>query len=269
MFDVVFTSDRRLLIRSRREDDLDSLPLAAAYACAGSDEAYTYRMYGCECRAREAAEPVAAPGGCRLVTLREAWHIIPHWQYRIACKGAELLNLDRNSRFCGRCGGRLRRSDNGLSKLCDNCGAEVFPQISPCVIVLVRRGEEALLVHAATFRSGFYGLVAGYVETGETLEECVRREVIEETSLEIENLRYAGSQPWPNPANLMLGFTADYAGGELRFADGELTSGGFFSIDRLPQLPSGASIARMLINQWIRDIRKGRSSGAGASNPAR
>lgn len=252
MYRIELTPDRRVLVKCRQEDNRDTLPCHPSLVEGLAEGVYTYNMYGSECMVSE-RDITTAPGGHRLVPLRECWNILPHYQYRMACKGAELLNLDRDTKYCGRCGHTLRRSNNGLSKTCDACGAEVFPQISPCIIVLVRRGDEALLVHAATFRRGFYGLVAGYVETGETLEECVRREVREETSLEITNIKYAGSQPWPNPANLMLGFTADYAGGEIRFADGELKSGGFFRADSLPQLPTGASIARMLINHWIEE----------------
>lgn len=256
MIGVILTADRRVLVRRRQEDDRDSLP----YSEPGTDDTdsiYVYSCQGCRCVVKETTL-AEAPGGYRLVPLRDCWDVLPHDQYRMACKGAELLNLDRTTRYCGRCGGMLRRASNGLSKVCCNCGAEVFPQVSPCIIVLVRRGDKALLVHAASFRRPFFGLVAGYVETGETLEECVRREVMEETSLEITNLHYEGSQPWPNPANIMLGFTADYAAGELRFADGELTSGGFFGVDELPTLPSGASIARRLIDRWIESRRTAR-----------
>ena len=143
------------------------------------------------------------------------------------------------------------RRQSEISLICTGCGTELWPQLSPCVMVLVRKGDEALLVHAANFRRPFFGLVAGFVETGETLEECVRREVAEETGLQIENIRYAASQSWPFPAQLMIGFTADYAGGEVRFADGELTAGGFFSRDKLPMIPPPPSLARKLIDSWL------------------
>lgn len=257
MFQVMFTPDRRLVVRRRIEDDLDTLPVdptASADSQPTEEGVYVYEFDGALCTAREIDTDAGLPSGCHAVPLRESWNRIPRDHYRMACKGAELLNHDRESRYCGRCGGELRRAADGLSKVCTKCGAQLFPHVSPCIIVLVRRGDEALLVHARTFRGNHYGLVAGFVETGETLEECVAREVREETSLRITNVRYEGSQPWPFPANLMLGFTADYAGGEVRFADGELTSGGFFRADNLPPLPTGASIARMMINRWINKI---------------
>ena len=100
-------------------------------------------------------------------------------------------------------------------KKCPRCGNEMFPSVSPAVLVLIRKGEEILLVHARNFRGTFYGLVAGFLETGETLEQCVEREVWEETGLTIRNITYFGNQPWPYPNNLMIGFIADYAGGEI------------------------------------------------------
>ena len=135
--------------------------------------------------------------------------------------------------------------------MCPSCGREYFPQLSPAVVVLVTKGEEALLVHAANFKRPFHALVAGFVETGETLEECVAREVREETTLEIEDIRYFGSQSWPFPHQLMLGFTARWREGEVRFADGELTSGGFFRRDALPELPPPASLGGAIIDAWI------------------
>lgn len=191
------------------------------------------------------------------VELRESWRFLSEEHYRAAAKGAELLYWNRHTRYCQRCGAPLRRHTE-ISKICTGCGFEVFPAMAPCVIVLVTRGEgkeeEALLVHARNFRRPFFGLVAGFVETGESLEECVAREVMEETSLEIEDIRYFGSQSWPFPTQLMIGFTARWKSGEIRFADGELTEGGFFRRDSLPPLATPPSIARRLIDAWINNV---------------
>lgn len=184
------------------------------------------------------------------IELRASASIIPASHYTAAAKASELLFWDSTTRHCSVCGADMMRHTE-ISKRCTGCGREIWPTLSPAVIVLVRRGEEALLVHAKTFSKPFYGLVAGFVETGESLEECVRREVKEETSLEIGNIRYFGSQSWPFPSQLMIGFTADYAGGEVKFADGELTDGGFFTRDNLPQIPGPPSIAREMIDAWL------------------
>lgn len=183
MFKVMFTADRRLMVHHRIDDDSDSLPVdvTAGDILKCEEGVYRYEMAGCRCEAREIDPAIAKLTQCRAVPLRECWNLLPRYQYKMACKGAELLNHDRESRYCGRCGGRMIRGHDGLSKVCVSCGAERFPQIAPCIIVLVRRGDTALLVHARTFRGNHYGLVAGFVETGETLEECVAREVREET----------------------------------------------------------------------------------------
>ena len=146
-----------------------------------------------------------------------------------------------------------------ISRRCTGCGQEIWPQLNTAIIVLVHRGDEALLVKAKTFRRNFFGLVAGFVETGESLEECVAREVREETSLVITNIRYFGSQPWPYPLGLMIGFHADYVSGEVTFADGELKDGRFFRKDNIPTyddgtfaIPGPESMARRLIDDWLK-----------------
>ena len=128
---------------------------------------------------------------------------------------------------------------------------EVGPQLATAVIVLIYKGDEVLLVHAKNFKGNFYGLIAGFVETGESLEEAVVREVREETGLEIDSLRYFGSQPWPYPIGLMVGFTARYKGGNLRLQEEELSEGGWFHRNKLPQIPEKLSLARKLIDHWL------------------
>lgn len=183
--------------------------------------------------------------------LRETWGMMPEKQYAAAAKGIELLNWNSEERFCARDGVRLERYSE-ISKRCPRCGSEYFPRLNPAVVVLVKRGEEALLVHARTLRNPVMALVAGFVETGESLEECVRREVREETSLEIKAIRYYGSQSWPFPHQLMVGFIAEYESGELEFADGELTEGGFFTRENPPAIPSRPSLSRMIIDAWVK-----------------
>lgn len=219
------------------------LPAADDVRMSAAGEVFRYG----NCKAHYTND--ASPSGCLWVGVRDsAAYLGADWI--AVAKGAELLNWAVSTRFCSVCGQPMERASE-ISMRCCGCGREVWPQLSPCIMVLITRGNEALLVHAATFRGPFFGLVAGFVETGETLEECVVREVKEETGLQIKNLRYCKSQSWPFPAQLMIGFRAEYAGGELRFADGELTAGGFFSRDNLPQIPSGPSLARQLIEDWL------------------
>lgn len=191
------------------------------------------------------------PKGSKWVDLRTAYTMVPLRHYKAMAKSFELLHWDNSVCFCQKCGSPLQRATE-ISKRCPRCDFEVWPHLAPAIIVLIRKEDTALLVHAKTFSRPFYGLVAGFVETGESLEECVVREIREETSLRVKNIQYFGSQSWPFPSQLMIGFTADYVSGTLKFADNELTSGAFFTRDNLPQLPQLPSIARQLIDHWVK-----------------
>lgn len=182
--------------------------------------------------------------------LRQSYYKLSEALYLKAGKCEELLYWDGNNRFCGKCGSPMRYHTD-ISRQCTQCGRTVWPQLSTAIIVLISRGDEVLLVHANNFKTDFYGLVAGFVETGETLEEAVAREVMEETSLRIKNLRYFASQPWPYPCGLMVGFFADYDAGEVHLQRSELGRGGWFHRNNLPTIPEKLSLARRLIDAWL------------------
>ena len=202
-------------------------------------------------------EPIVGCGGLRMVPLRKTFSLLSPKDYQLAGKCAELVYWDHNSKYCGCCGAPMKWH-TPISKHCSECGKEIWPSLATAIIVRVTRcltnvssDEEILLVHANNFRGNHYGLVAGFVETGETLEECVQREVWEETHIRVTNIRYFGSQPWPFPCGLMVGFTADYVGGDIRLQREELGSGGWYRRDSLPPIPDKASIARQLIDDWL------------------
>ena len=182
--------------------------------------------------------------------LRASYDYLDPILHKIAGKAYELIYWDQHSRFCPSCGTKTVMQTT-ISKQCPNCKYEIYPVVSPAILVLIREGDAILLVHARNFRGSFYGLVAGFLETGETLEECVRREVMEETGLEINNITYFGNQPWPYPSNLMVGFIADYVSGTIRLQDEELSEGAFFTKDNLPELPRKLSLARKMIDWWL------------------
>ena len=209
------------------------------------------RMNGRECRAVRLDAPVVQPGLC-MMGLREAFDRLPEAFYNMAGKAAEILYWDANTRFCGVCGAPMKRHTD-ISKRCTNCGKEVWPQLAVAIIVAVTRneGREILLVQSRNFKGDYYGLVAGFVETGETLEDCVRREVKEETGISVCNIRYVDSQPWPYPSGLMVGFTSEYAGGELSLQRSELRKGDWFAAEHLPPIPGKVSLARRLIDHWL------------------
>ena len=182
--------------------------------------------------------------------LRASYDYLDPILHKIAGKAYELIYWDQHSRFCPSCGTKTVMQTT-ISKQCPNCKYEIYPVVSPAILVLIRKGDAILLVHARNFRGSFYGLVAGFLETGETLEECVRREVMEETGLELNNITYFGNQPWPYPSNLMVGFIADYVSGTIRLQDEELSEGAFFTKDNLPELPRKLSLARKMIDWWL------------------
>ncbi len=194
---------------------------------------------------------LAAHPAMRLFGLRATYELLPLAQYRAAGRAFQILHWDKLSRFCPACGTPTVQQLPNM-KRCPKCGQELYPPIATAIIVLIRRDDEILLVHARNFRGTFYGLVAGFLEVGETLEECVRREVMEETGLTIQNLRYFGSQSWPYPSGLMVGFTADYESGQIKLQDEELSAGAFYSKENLPEIPGKASIARKLIDWWLK-----------------
>lgn len=201
-------------------------------------------------RAASVAFPGPATEGWEWVGLRASWDYLASTVYRQAGKAFELVHWDRHSRYCSACGQAMVRS-TAISKRCPGCGREDYPHISAAVLVLVRKGDRLLLVHARNFKGGFHSLVAGFLETGETLEECVAREVKEETGLDVKNITYWSNQPWPYPSGLMVGFVADYAGGEIRLQDEELSAGTFYTKDELPELPRRLSLARKMIDWWL------------------
>ena len=169
----------------------------------------------------------------------------------IVCKTLSLDHpVEESDRYCPACGIKTIQT-TPICKQCPQCKQEYYPAIATAIIVLIRKDDSILLVHARNFRGTFHGLVAGFLETGETLEECVKREVMEETGLTINNITYFGNQPWPYPSGLMVGFTADYVSGEIKLQDEELSSGAFYTKDNLPELPRKLSMARRLIDHWL------------------
>ena len=197
------------------------------------------------------SHPVTDCPDLQMMPLRKSFHVLSAEDYQLAGKCAELVYFHQNSKFCGVCGGQMKWQTE-ISKQCQECGKELWPRLATAIIVRVTRGDEILMVHAHTFRDRHYGLVAGFVETGETLEECVQREVWEETRLRITNIRYFASQPWPYPSGLMVGFTADYLSGEIELQKAELSDGGWYKRDNLPYLPDPSSIAYRLIMDWVK-----------------
>ena len=162
-----------------------------------------------------------------------------------------LQNWSRNNKYCGRCGSLMGNKADETAKHCDNCDYLVYPRLSPAIIVAITKGDEILLAHNKNFPAKRYSIIAGYVEAGESFEESVKREVMEEVGIKIKNIKYYGSQLWAFPDSMMIGFTAEYESGEIQVDNKEILHADFYNKDTLPDLPLKGSIARRLIDEFI------------------
>ena len=230
-------------------NDLE-LPASLPTELDPSGAIYLGRWRGFPCRALAVPRSAALPEGLAPESLQAAEPRLSIELLSLGALAAQQLYWDKNSARCSKCGGEQERLPGEWGKKCRECGALHFPHIHPCVIVLVRRGAEVLLVRKAEWVPGRYGLVAGFLDMGECLEEAVVREVREETGIRIKNLRYVGSQSWPFPSQLMAGYVADYDGGDIVIETKELEDARWFPVDALPLLPPKRSIARYLIDTY-------------------
>jgi len=203
------------------------------------------------CFAVELADGMDLPTGMAWEGLRKVYGLLDEDLFWVAARAVQIVDWNRTHQFCSRCGTSLRPSLTERAKECSKCGLLHFPRLAPAIIVLIERGDQFLLARSRHFIQGMYSVLAGFVEPGESLEEAVRREVKEEVGLDVKDIRYFGSQPWPFPHSLMIGFTATYAGGEISPDDGEIEDAGWFGIDGLPTIPSKISIARKLIDWFL------------------
>jgi NAD+ diphosphatase len=212
---------------------------------------YLGQLQGRNCYALELAEGNPPPPGMAFEGLRQVYGRMDEDLFSLAGRAVQIVDWDRTHQFCSRCGARTRMRQTERAKECPQCGLLQFPRLSPAIIVRVERAHELLLARSRHFPPGMYSVLAGFVEPGETLEEAVVREVREEVGLEIKDVRYFGSQPWPFPHSLMIGFVATYARGEI-FLDGdEIEDAGWFNAGNLPVIPGKISIARRLIDAFL------------------
>ncbi|MBJ3816367.1 NAD(+) diphosphatase [Shimwellia pseudoproteus] len=177
--------------------------------------------------------------------------------FQLAGRGVQLAEFYRSHQYCGYCGHEMHPSKTEWAMLCNHCRERYYPQIAPCIIVAIRRDDTILLAQHTRHRNGVYTVLAGFVEVGETLEQAVAREVMEESSIRVKNLRYVSSQPWPFPQSLMMAFTAEYAGGEIAIDRKELLDAGWYRYDQLPLLPAVGTVARRLIEDTVARCRAG------------
>jgi NAD+ diphosphatase len=163
----------------------------------------------------------------------------------------QLVLWDQNHRHCGKCGSPTQTLTDERAKTCPKCGLTNYPRLSPAIIVAIVRDNRILLANSKRFPGKMYSVLAGFVEPGESIEDCVEREVKEEVGIAVKNIRYFGSQPWPFPDSLMIGYTAEWAHGEIEVDEAEICDADWFSADNLPSIPTKISIAGKLIDWFV------------------
>lgn len=199
------------------------------------------------------------PGTMELIGLRSLLGILDEDLFTIAGRAVQLDYWRKTHRFCGSCGKPTTvEPGEELSMICTDCNVSFYPRISPVVIMSIVDGNRILLARSPRFRSGLFSTLAGFVEPGETLEEAVKREVMEEVTLQVKEIRYVASQPWPFPHSLMMGFRSTYAGGKVHIDSKEIEEAGWFSAHELPPIPTKGTIARHLIQEFL-DSQGGQS----------
>jgi NAD+ diphosphatase len=220
----------------------------------GAEPLFVGMLETTACWAVEVPAGLEAPDEGPFTELRALFGRVPEVQWIVAGRAVQLVDWARTHRYCGRCGTATALAVGERAMRCPACGLLAFPRIAPAIITLVSRGDEVLLARGVAFPVPMYSCIAGFVEPGETLEEAVRREVREEVGVEITNIRYEASQPWPFPHSLMVGFTADWAGGDIVVDEREIVDAQWFRADTMPAIPPGISIARKLIDGWLHTV---------------
>lgn len=253
---VLFVRDQVVLNESHSPflsaDDADALMQDEPRLFIGhSKEKQSANIYTCRL-----PEHTRLPGNMRLSNLRSLILLEHKTLPKLLGRARQLLDWHENHKFCGRCGGTTEQVPQEYSFKCTSCSLYFYPRISPCVIVLIKKGDQCLLAKGAHRTSNFYSTLAGFMEPGETPEQAVKREVWEETGIKVKNIRYFGSQSWPFPSQLMLGYIADYRDGEITINPDEIEDAQWFHFDELPTHPPITSIAGRLIEEGVREYQR-------------
>ncbi|MEE8399118.1 MAG: NAD(+) diphosphatase [Desulfobacterales bacterium] len=253
---LVFSNDRILIDPDSRTGpipfatelaDLNPLPLR---------QHHLGKLDGSPCCAVQVADDAVAPDGMVFKAIRGLFGTVEDDLVGLAARANQILRWDEAHTYCGRCGIEMTAKPDERAKICPACKLVNYPRISPAIIVAITRDDKILLARSSRFPTAFYSVLAGFVEPGESLEDCLRREVKEEVGVSVKRIRYFGSQPWPYPDSLMVGFTATYAGGDLVIDKKEILDAGWFAADALPQTPGKFSIAGRLIDGFVKKKKR-------------
>jgi NAD+ diphosphatase len=212
---------------------------------------YLGKLDGLPCYAAVSTKNDIVSDGFAFIGLRRLFGRLAEDLIWVAGRANQLVDWSQSHQFCGRCGHATEDKQNERAKICPQCNLINYPRVSPAIIVAVIKNHQILLGSNRRFKGGFYSVLAGFAEPGESLEECVAREVNEEVGIAVKNIRYFGSQPWPFPNSLMVGFIADYAGGRINVDKSEIVEAAWYSAQDLPKIPPKISIARQLIDWFV------------------
>jgi NAD+ diphosphatase len=255
----VFCSSN-ILVSTARPVTLSRLASPEDLGLALLRSQYLGELAGEHCFSAEVEPGSAAPPGWEWQNLRMLYGVLDDALFALAGRALQLIDWDRTHQFCGACAAPTRARTEERSRHCPECGLVAYPRVAPAVMCLARRGSQLLLARAPRFPRDMYSALAGFAEPGETLEQCVQREVQEEVSIRVHKLRYFGSQPWPFPHSLMIAFHAEYDSGEIKIDGVEIEDAQWFDIGSLPRLPAKISIARRLIDAALAEMRAGQTA---------
>lgn len=248
----IFQAEHLLLIKSENHYQLPAAVTLTLLKANLLRQHYLGHLNNVDCYCAEIDNTATLPPDVEPVLLRKAFEILGEDWYAATAKAYSVINWDKTHQFCSRCGHATVHRLGTFERVCSVCHFSLYPRISPSIIVRISKEDQILMARSPHFTPGAYGLIAGFVEVGESAEDAVHREVKEEVTIEIKNLRYFGSQSWPFPDSLMLGFTADYARGEINIDTNEIEAAGWYRYDKLPGRPSShMSIASRLIDDFI------------------
>lgn len=244
--------DNRLLVQI--EDQTASVPLTTDINSLNIQpvrQQYLGHLNGRDCYSAELSKETEPPEGWTFQGLRRLFGLLSEEMFWTAGRAIQIVAWDQDHQYCGRCATPTETIPTERAKRCPNCGLHSYPRLAPAIIVLIQRGDEILLARSHRHPPDRFSVLAGFVEPGETLEEATAREIYEEVGIRVKNIRYFGSQPWPFPNSLMIGFTCEYAGGDIVLEEAEMAEADWFTVDNLPRIPGSISISRQLIDWFI------------------
>lgn len=227
----------------RGENPFEGLMRGRAY--------YLGTLDGLPCLAFDVPNETELSDGYRTVGLRALYGLLPDAEYALSGYASQILHWETDHRFCDHCGGKVEPEGGTWGKKCPDCGRTAYPPVVPAVLLLIHDGGDRVLMAQKPGWGKRFSIIAGFVEPGESLEDCCVREALEEVGVAVDRPQYGGSQAWPFPHQIMIGFTARYLGGEVVIDETELAHAAWFSYDDLPELPPPLSLSRQLIDAWV------------------